>query len=253
MTEKQVQLEITNKIGILHLVGGVTNPINQELIDELSKFVNALKDDNKVKGVVLTSQSEKFFSIGFDLPQLYKQSQDEIQTFYHSFNQLCIDLYTIPKPTVAAIIGHAIAGGCILSLCCDYRFIASGRKLMGLNEIKLGLPVPYPADCILRQLVGDRVATELMYTGDFYAADDLLKFGLVDRILPDEKVIPESIEKVKLLGSMPKSAFEMIKFNRVSEVQSKILERLPEKEQYFLDHWHTDEVRELLKEAIKKF
>lgn len=75
-------------------------------------------------------------------------------------------LYTLPKPVVAAITGHAIAGGCILALCCDYRFISEGRKLMGLNEVKLGVPVPYLADRVLHALVGTRYAREIIESGE---------------------------------------------------------------------------------------
>ena len=109
------------------------------------------------------------------------------------FNQVCMELYTMPKPTVAAVTGHAIAGGCILALCCDYRFAAEGRKLMGLNEIRLGVPVPYLADCVLRQIVGARNAREIMETGEFYLPEQSLQIGMIDRVLPLEKVVADSI------------------------------------------------------------
>ena len=74
-----------------------------------------------------------------------------------------------------------------MALCCDYRFIAEGRKLMGLNEVKLGVPVPYLGDCILRHLVGARHARDIMDTGDFYHPEVLLQMGMVDQALPLEK------------------------------------------------------------------
>jgi enoyl-CoA hydratase/carnithine racemase len=80
-----------------------------------------------------------------------------------ALDSMCLEMLTISKPLVAGIAGHAIAGGCILSLCCDYRFISEGRKLIGLNEIKLGVPVPYVADCILRKLIGHRLARDVPF------------------------------------------------------------------------------------------
>jgi len=139
----------------------------------LAGIIEKIKHDANVKGIVLTSSNEKFFSIGFDIPGLFEFSKEDLSNFYRSFNQLSIALNTLPKPTIAAITGHAIAGGCILALCCDYRFIAEGRKLMGPNEIKLGVPIPYPADCILRSLVGTRNAREITDNGDFYEPEKL--------------------------------------------------------------------------------
>ena len=154
---------------------------------------------------------------------------------------------------MTAITGHATAGGCILALCCDYRIIADGRKLMGMNEIKLGVPVPYPIDCIFRQLVGFRTAREVSDSGDFYPPEKLIGMGMVDRILPVDQVLPESIEKARLLGSYPREAFAMIKRNRTETVEAQILARLREKEEYFTECWYSDQVRKRLKEAMEKF
>ena len=112
-------------------------------------------------------------------------------------------LFTFPKPTAAAISGHAIAGGCILTLCCDYRYIAEGRKLMGLNEIKLGVPVPYVADCILRSLVGFRHAREIMESGDFYQPETSFQKGLVDAVLPLENVLAPVASRVDIFCQTP--------------------------------------------------
>jgi len=162
-------------------------------------------------------------------------------------------LYRWPKPTVAAIPGHATAGGCILALCCDYRFITEGRKLMGLNEIKLGVPVPYPADCILRQVVGTENAREIMDTGEFYPPEKLLQMGMVDQVLPLDQVLPKAIEKARLEGALPDETFGLSKRSRVGKIEAQILERLAEQEQLFVERWYSDETRERLREAMKKF
>lgn len=250
---KLTKIEHHDEIAVLRFTNGVTNPINLEFVKAISESIKILKRDNSVKGVVLASDNHKFFSIGFDIPKLYEQSRDGVKLFYESFNRLSLDLYTLPKPTIAAITGHATAGGCILALCCDYRFIAEGRKLMGLNEIKLGLPVPYPADCILRQLVGDRNATEIMYTGDFYNPEESVLMGMVDQVLPLDQVLTTSINIAKSLGAMPSKAFSLIKRNRVEEVEAKISKKLKEKEALFLERWFSDETQEFLKEAKEKF
>jgi enoyl-CoA hydratase/carnithine racemase len=202
---------------------------------------------------MLGSSNEKFFAIGFDIPQLFDLSRQDFESFYRAFNRLCLGLYTLPKPTVAAITGHAIAGGCILALCCDYRFIAAGRKLMGLNEIKLGVPVPYLADCLLRCIAGVRNAREIAESGEFYQPAESLQMGMVDRVLPLEQVLPDAIEKARSLGALPQEAYAIIKRNRVEEVETRVLTHLEDKMQLFLERWYSDATRERLREAVARF
>lgn len=250
---KMVEIVSRDTVAVVKLNRGVTNPLNLELVNEIREALQRVKSDTKAAGLVLTGSNEKFFSIGFDIPHLYDLSREDVTVFYRAFNQASMDLFTLPKPTVAAIGGHAIAGGCILALCCDYRVIADGRKLMGLNEIKLGVPVPYPADCILRRLVGVRWASEIMETGEFYQPAESLEMGMVDRVLPQDEVLPTAIEKAQHLGSMPHEAYGMIKRSRTEIVEDEVLARWQEKENLFLDCWYSDEARRRLREAMEKF
>lgn len=250
---KFIRMEYCDNTAILKLKRGVTNALNLQLINQLGESLREVTDDSDVLGLVVASSNDKFFSIGFDIPELLQLARKDFTVFYQAFNRVCIDLFTLPKPTVAAITGHAIAGGCILALCCDHRFIAEGRKLMGLNEIKLGVPVPYPGDCILRHTVGVRNAREVSGTGDFYRPEESLRLGMVDKVLSIEQVLPKSIEKAGSLGTLPHEAFGAIKRNRVEMVEALIVANLAEKEQFFIDCWYSDEARKRLKEAIKKF
>jgi enoyl-CoA hydratase/carnithine racemase len=253
MENSPVLFEIRNTVGFVKLNHGSTNAINLDLVGHLTELLGEVRADQQLRGLVLTSSNDKFFSIGFNIPELIELPPDDLKNFYSSFNRLCIDLFTLPKPTIAAITGHAIAGGCILTLCCDYRFIAQGRKLMGLNEIKLGLPVPYVADCILRNLVGIRDAREIMEAGDFYLPEVSSQMGLVDQVLPLEGVITEAGEQVETIGSYPEDAFTAIKRNRVEIIEKQILDRLEEKERIFIQCWYSEVGQKLLRDAISKF
>jgi enoyl-CoA hydratase/carnithine racemase len=221
-------------VAIVKLSRGVTNVLDLELVNELDALLGKIEHDPGTSALVLSSSSAKFLSIGFD-------------------NRVCQRLYTLPKPTVAAITGHAVAGGCILALCCDYRLIAEGKKLMGLNEIKLGVPVPYLADCVLQSIVGTRYAREMMDTGEFYPPADALRMGLVDEVLPVGDVTPKAIEKARLLGAWPHEASALIKRNRVEQIEQRVLAQREEKEQQFVDCWYSAEARQRLKAAMDKF
>jgi enoyl-CoA hydratase/carnithine racemase len=248
-----VRVESERGVAVVRLSRGITNAINLELVNELLQVINVAKLDAAICGLVLASANDKFFSIGFDIPQLYDLPQDEFAIFYRAFNRLCLDLYTLPKPSAAAITGHATAGGCILALCCDYRMVAQGHKLMGLNEIKLGVPVPHAADRILRQLVGQRNARDIIDSGAFYNPEQSLDLGLIDQVLPLAEVIPATIEKVYGLGSHPREAFAEIKRSRTEPVRQLVEPRLEETDRTFIDCWYTDETRHHLQEAMSKF
>ena len=248
-----LKIEYQDSVAVVKLNRGVTNALNPELVDELQKAILDLKFKNQIRAMVLTSSNDKFFSIGFDIPQLIELSQEDFQLYFQKFNQMCLALYTFPKPTVAAVVGHAIAGGCILALCCDYRVIADGRSLMGLNEIKLGVPVPYLADCILRSLVGVRSARQIMETGEFYSALQLFQMGMVDQLVSLEEVLPTSMERASTLGIMPQEAYKMIKKNRVEVIRGDIQKNWDEKKNFFIKCWYSEEAQKFLKKAMEKF
>lgn len=237
---------------VLRMVRGVTNAIDLDLVLALGKELEAIEEEGSSDGIVLTG-NDKFFSIGFDLPALVELDRKDMATFYKAINRVSIGLYLFPRPTVAAIAGHATAGGCILALCCDHRFIAEGHKLMGLNEIKLGLPVPYPADRILTQMVGERHARDIMGSGDFYKPEASLAMGMVDKVLPIDQVLEACLEKARTLGQMPVQAFRKIKANRVEPVKGQVLARLESREEAFLDMWFSEDTQKLLQEALKNF
>ena len=248
-----ISVECHDTVAVVRLARDVTNALNLRFVQTLSQTLEHLKNALDTRSLVLASTNDKFFSIGFDIPHLFELSEDEFRVYYQAYNRVCLDLYTLPKPTVAAITGHAIAGACILALCCDYRLIAEGRKLMGLNEVKLGVPVPFPGDRILFHLVGTRHAREIMEMGEFYPSEELLQMGVVDQVLSLEQVVPTAIEKAAALGALPQEPFAMIKRNRVGPVESEILAQLEAKEQAFVDLWYADETRERLKEAMEKY
>ncbi len=248
-------MTVTHKDGaaIISLSRKVTNALNLELVRELTTNLRMLELDADTQGVVLTSANEKFFSIGFDIPSLYDLPLEDFRRFYQAFNRMCIELFSFPKPTIAAITGHAVAGGCILALCCDYRYIADGNRKMGLNEIKLGVPIPYPADLILKETVGFRTYREVVDSGDFYLPDTLLNMGLVDRVVPVDLLHAQVTEKILSFGRDAHPAFAMIKQNRVAPVLSDIRSSLRIREEYFLACWYSKTTRQKLQQAMTKF
>jgi enoyl-CoA hydratase/carnithine racemase len=248
-----IGLEQKDGIALVKLNRGVINAINQNVIDELGEALHMLKDDSMVRGLILTSNNDKFFSIGFDLPEIYPLPQQEFGAFFRAFNLLCLELYTFPKPTVTAITGHATAGGCILALCTDYRFMAGGRRLIGVNESKLGVPITYLAHCLLRQLVGARQAREAIYCGSLYPPEEAFQIGMVDEVYPLATVVSVALQKATELGEMPGDAFTANKRLWVRGIESQVVSYMEEEERLFLDQWYAPTARQRLGNALEKF
>ena len=247
---KKVILEAHGAVAVLQLNNGVTNAISPELIDDLTDEVKRIKSE--FMGMVLAG-GDKFFCIGLDLPGLLHLGRSEMVEFYLKFTQVVLDLYTLPMPTACALDGHATAGGAILALSSDFRFASSGRKFIGLNEVKIGLPVPYLADLILRQVVGDRCATEMMFKGEFVEPESAQKIGLVDAVFSPEDLEEKAVAKIAELAALPPHGLTVIKNNRVEALRSRYDDMRSAEADLFLGCWFKPSVQELLKEAAKKF
>ena len=240
-------------VAVVTLNHGVTNAINAQVIREIGEILQRIKENDDVHGLVITSANAKFFSIGFDLPEVYPLSQKAFSAFFHRYNLLSLDLYTFPKPVVSAITGHATAGGCIIALCTDFRLMTEGRSLIGVNEAKLGLPVTSLADRLLRNLIGGPLARDVICRGDLYSPEAALKMGMIDEVLPLEEVVPAAIKKIEDLVAVSPAAFAIGKTYRVRSNVAQVRATAKEDEQRFITQWFSPAARQQLGEALKQY
>jgi enoyl-CoA hydratase/carnithine racemase len=250
---EQVWLHKEGTVAIVRLARGVTNAIGMQLVNDLRARVAEVRDDPEARALMLTSEGDRFFSIGLDIPELIEYDKAQFTQFAELFDQLCIELYSFPKPTVVAIRGHATAGGAILALTGDHRVMTSGRAVMGLNEVRLGVTVPYPPDQMLRDLVGSRIARDVMEVGDFFDPEELLAMGLVDEIAPPDEVLFIARELATSLAASSTEAYAAIKANRTGPVVAAIEADLAAKREEFVDMWYSPEAQAQLEEAMLKF
>ena len=248
-----IKTERHDAVSLISLDRDVTNALSFALIEELTQALVATVSDETTRAIVLTSSNEKFFSIGFDIPELFELDEPEMLRFYRAANDLFLQLYSCERPTVAALTGHAIAGGCILALCCDRRVSAAGRKLMGLNEIKLGVPVPYLANRIVCELAGVGPARDLLELGEFHEAARSRELGLVDQIVPLEETRSAALDLAAKLGAMPSQAYATIKQHRIERVTQQFKKGRKARERAFIDCWFSDEARTRLAAAKQTF
>jgi len=245
-----VEFETSGDIVILRLANGVTNAIGISLIRDLSEALDEAR--GRFRGCVLAGGT-KFFSIGLDLPALLDLDRESMSRFWDAFDQVVLDLYALPMPTAVAIEGHATAGGTILALTADYRYIGRGRRLMGLNEVNIGVPVPFLADLLLRRLIDERSATEMLYRGELMEPAAAHRIGLVSGICDAGKAVACALQAIEPLAQKPSEAFRIIKENRTARVRDEFEKARETKKQQMLDCWFRPEVQGLLRQASAKF
>lgn len=242
--------QIQGHIAILRLNNGPMNTISSQLVEELSQSLVEVK--GSVRGLILCG-GDKFFSAGFDLPELLAFDRPAMENFFEKFNQLCVNLFTVPMLTICALSGHAVAGGNILALTCDYRYASTEGKKIGLNELTLGVPVPYLADRILRHTIGDRYASQMIYSGEFMTFSEAKTIGLIDVVGAPDELEDLTLERISYLARFHTQAFEAVKANKVDEIRRDYEKNAKLKNDEFLDCWFSDPVQKNLREASSKF
>ncbi len=245
-----VALEDHNRVAIVRLKNGVTNAVGPALAMELSDMLRRVRSE--YEGMLLAG-GEKFFCIGFDVPKLLELDRSGMSDLFHRYDRILLDLFTMPKPTACAVKGHCLGAGETFLLACDYRYGAAGKTLFGLNEIKLGLPVPYLPDMLLREIVGDRIASDMLYTGDFIDSIEAERVGILHEVLPKEVVEGRALEKLSELCKHRSKAFAAVKANRVEVIRSRYEKMHEAKIEELLDCWYAETTQELLREGAKKF
>jgi enoyl-CoA hydratase len=169
----------------------VLNALNSETVDELRRVMLDLKRDDEVRAIVLTGAGEKSFVAGADINELAVQTptggREHALAGQHVFDVI----ENLGKPVIAAINGFALGGGCELAMACTLRIAADSAKL-GQPEINLGLIPGYAGTQRLPRLVGRGKAMEMMLTGAPISADEAMRIGLVNRVVPAAELMVEA-------------------------------------------------------------
>jgi enoyl-CoA hydratase/carnithine racemase len=213
------------------------NAIDPTLVAELRR---AVADAADAPALVLTS-SQSLFSAGWDLPSVHAFGREEMSRFLGDFTGLMRELFVFDGPVVAALPGHAIAGGLILASAADERIAAEGKGEFGLSEVALGVPIPRACYEIFRHLLGDRGAERIAAAGDNVSAARALEMGLLDRIVPAADLLNAAVERARQLAGRSRAAYAEIKRRSRAETLA-LFDRAAEGDP-FLDFWFSEEAR----------
>ncbi|MBZ5700065.1 MAG: enoyl-CoA hydratase/isomerase family protein [Acidobacteriia bacterium] len=181
----------------------VLNALNRKTMEELSHILATAREDHDVRVLILTGAGEKSFVAGADIGELAIQTPVGAKEKALFGQGVLHQLETMGKPSIAAINGFALGGGCELALACSIR-LASKTARLGQPEVKLGIITGYGGSQRLARLCGKGVAHELCLTGEMISADEALRVGLVNRIYEPAELLPaaEALAK-KIIANAP--------------------------------------------------
>lgn len=226
---------------------GKVNAINEAVIDELHDCFRSIADDAEVRAVILTGEG-KFFSFGFDIPEFLDYPKDSFIRYLTKFTDFYTYLFMYPKPVIAALNGHTIAGGCMIAIACDYRIMVTGKARIALNEINFGSSVFAGSVDILRLLLEQRKADTMVCTGAMYLAEEAYQMGLIDRISPEGDIESEARRIAAEYAAKDAVAFGSIKKLLRGPAAEQIMKREKDSISEFIDIWYSESTWKNLQE-----
>jgi enoyl-CoA hydratase len=186
------------------------NALNSQTLRELGEVIDALSRDNEIYCLVITGSGEKAFVAGADISQMKDMNVFEGRQFGLLGNSIFRKIELLSIPVIAAVNGFALGGGCELALCCDIR-IASENAKFGQPEVTLGITPGFGGTQRMARTVGPARAKELIYTGAMIGADEAARIGLVNRVVPKEKLMDEVMDMANKIAANAPIAVKLCK------------------------------------------
>ena len=186
------------------------NAMNIDVAREIISTFQQLDKDDSVRVIVLTGEGDKAFSAGADIEYMSKISADESEVYAKLGQEVTATIENVSKPTIAAVNGFALGGGCEVAMSCDIR-IASDNARMGQPEVTIGIPPGWGGTQRLMRIVGIAKAKELVYTGKMIKANEAKEIGLVNNVVPLESLMDEVMSMAKTIASNATLAVRMSK------------------------------------------
>jgi enoyl-CoA hydratase/carnithine racemase len=204
---KVINIESRDAIRVIKMDNAGENKFTQQFIDALNQALDRVEADASAKAAVLTGGAEKYFSTGMDLNWVMTLSKEAWIPFFLEMDKLLLRVFVFGKPLVAAVNGHAFAGGLFLALCTDYRVMREDRGYMCMPEIDLGIHLPPGTVELIAHVMGARNSEFMALSGKRLTAKEACELGAVDELAKAELVLPRSIEIARLLAAKNPKTF----------------------------------------------
>ncbi len=244
-----VRLERTNNLAVLRLDKARGNAIDDALLADLLPLVREVGRDDRVRGVLLASANPKIFCPGLDLVSLLDYDPAALEGFMGRFAEVVWSLYELRKPLVAAVAGHAVAGGCILALTADHRILRRGAQI-GLNEVKVGVPLPWSVTVLLRAEVAPQALARVALLGWNFSDGEALAAGLAHELAEADGFEAACLARLEELADKDPHAFGVTKGYLRAGVVEDMRAREKEVVRDFLNGWFSAPTRARMEAAV---
>jgi len=228
--------------GVVHLVmdTGKANALGPDFLASLERTLEEAESQG-APALVLTGYGAHF-SAGLDLPALLPLPRAEMKALIVTFCRAMLRLFTMPLPVVAAVNGHAVAGGCVLAMQADVRLLADGDLRFGLKEAQLGIGLPALVVETLRCQVPAAALVPVALEGRLFTPAEALRLGLVEAVVPRADLLAAATARARELAAVPRAAYAQIK-GALHEPVVRRIRHGAEADEAWLDSWFSDEGR----------
>ena len=226
------------------------NALNSQVLEELEKTFDAVDLDN-VRCLILTGAGEKSFVAGADIGEMSTLTKAEGEAFGKKGNDVFRKLETFPIPTIAAVNGFALGGGCEISMSCDIR-ICSDNAMFGQPEVGLGITPGFGGTQRLARLIGAGMAKQLIYTARNIKADEAYRIGLVNAVYTQEELLPAAEKMANTIAAQAPIAVRACKKAINDGLQLDIDKAIELEEKIFGDCFETEDQREGMANFLRK-
>ena len=245
-----VRLETDGGIATIRLDRPPMNALNAQVQEELRAAATAAGDDDDIRAVVVYG-GEKVFAAGADIKEMADMSYADMAARAGALSSAFDSIARIPKPVAAAVTGYALGGGCELALACDWRVMAQDAKL-GQPEIKLGVIPGAGGTQRLARLIGPARAKDVVFSGRMVDAEEALRIGLADRVVPAAEVYDAAVTLVRPYTEGPPQALRAAKLAIDGGLNLDLSAGLAWESQLFAALFATDDKREGMAAFVEK-
>jgi len=238
-------------VHVLRLAHGKVNAMDVELVEALTGRIDELA--GSAGAIVLTGRGPAF-SAGVDLRRVVEGGADYGERYLPALSRMFESVFATPTPTVAAVNGWAIAGGCVLAAACDRRILAADAQI-GATELQVGVPFPVAALEVLRYACGPHVE-EVVLGAAMHGADDAMRLGLVHEVVEGERLLDRAMEVGRQLAALPSGAYRAVKQDLRAATLARIAVDSPARDPMVRDAWASpatlDSIRAHLERATRR-
>lgn len=243
---ERFEIEQRDDIAVLWLDRPPVNALDLEFLNELVEVLRNIQQ-SAARAVVLSARG-KVFSAGADLVRVLSEGEQYVRESVAALSRAFGALFTFPRPVVAAVNGHAIAGGAILACACDYKIMAE-RGTIGVSELRVGVPFPLYGLEIVRFAVAPQHIQDVILRAETYSSQDGLALGFVDEVVASDVLLDRALEIARQLAAVPAGTFRRMKEALRAPTVRTVSEQGAAHDRVSADLWVSEEVRT----AIQRF